>query len=280
MGLSGAVTSDSDRVLARNGYARLTDLDEPAVREILRAIEAYQVAFLGMTRKLWGPDFPIPGDALAHFSRQWEFPYAWANLPVPPGRALDAGSGITFFPFLLASKGYEVDCCDGDGDGLGLAGRFLEAAARTGCPVRFQTAELTDLPYPDGAFDAVTCISVLEHAGPKKLEILRALARVLRPGGRLILTCDVDLGEASDLPLEDLALILGEIEQHFELVYPLDLTRPSTMLTSDAFLASAPWRLPWPWRPPREFTVGQGATGSGHFRSIAILGITASRRST
>ncbi|HCO03653.1 MAG TPA: hypothetical protein DIT48_09910 [Actinobacteria bacterium] len=281
MALSDSVPPVAGGVLARNGYALLMDLDEPAVREVLRSMEGYQIAFLAITRGLWGSDFPIPGDALAHFSRQWEFPYAWANLAGRRGRALDAGSGITFFPFLLASAGYEVDCCDGDSDGLGLAERFREAAARTGCPVRFETSELTDLPYPDESFDAVVCISVLEHTGAKKIEIVRALARVLRPGGRLILTCDVNLGEAGDMPLEDLALVLAEVERHFEPVHPLDLTRPPTLLTSDAFLRSAPWRLPWPWRRPRGTSAGprEAATGSDHFQSIAILGMTADRRS-
>jgi SAM-dependent methyltransferase len=43
------------------------------------------------------------------------------------------------------------------------------------------------LPYPDGAFDAVIAAGVLEHV-PVDYESLKELRRVLRPGGRLIVT--------------------------------------------------------------------------------------------
>src|SRR5262245_65515705 len=153
-------------------------------------MEGFQSEFLAQTRLLWGSDFPIPGDALCHFSRQWEFPYAWAKVARLPGRILDAGSGMTFFPFLLAAAGFDVDCCDGD-DSLGLETRFAHAVEATGCAVRFASCDLTEMPYEDAAFDAATCISVLEHTGSAWADIIAALARVLRPGGPLILTFDV-----------------------------------------------------------------------------------------
>jgi SAM-dependent methyltransferase len=279
------LVSDDDlraapEVMAKNGYALLTDLEDAGVRRILQRMEAHQVAFLEQTHDLWRPGFPIPGDTLAHFSRQWELPYAWTNLAGPRGRILDAGSGITFFPFLLASEGAEVDCCDRDSDGLGLADLFQAAVAQTAASVRFVEAELTDPPYPAGSFDAVICISVLEHAGPSRLEIVRALARLLRPAGRLVMTCDVNLGGGGEMPLEEIALVLGEVERFFEPVYPLDLSRPPTLLTSDRYLSSGRWRLPWPWRPPERASVrfGSEPTRSEEFQSIAILGLTATRR--
>lgn len=267
-------------VMAKNGYALLTDLEDTGVRRILQRMEAYQVAFLEQTHDLWRPEFPIPGDTLAHFSRQWELPYAWANLAGSRGRILDAGSGITFFPFLLASEGAEVDCCDRDGEGLGLADRFQAAVAQTTASVRFVEGELTDPPYPARSFDAVICISVLEHAGPRRLEIVRALAHVLRPAGRLVLTYDVNLGGGGEMPLEEVALVLGEVQRFFEPVYPLDLSRPPTLLTSDSYLSSGRWRLPWPWRPSEQPSVrfADEPIGSDQFQSIAIFGLTATRR--
>src|SRR4051794_25299068 len=89
--------------LAKNGFALLTDLEGHGYSKIIRAMEGFQNEFVAETRPLWHRDFPIPGDALMHFSRQWEYPYAWTNIGRGRGRLLDAGSGITFFPFLMAA---------------------------------------------------------------------------------------------------------------------------------------------------------------------------------
>jgi SAM-dependent methyltransferase len=253
--------------LARNGYALLDHLEDPAYQQIVAAMEGFQCEFLAATRSVWEPEFPIPGDALSHFSRQWEYPYVWANLGPRRGRVLDAGSGITFFPFLLAAAGLEVDCCDWDGS-LGLLERYQRAGALSGHRPRFSDCSLADLPFPEATFDAVACVSVLEHVAGERRAILDSIARVLRPGGRLVLTCDVDLWRQDGMLLEDAAAVLAELTAAFRPVFTLDLRRPPSLLTSEVFAASQSWRLPWPWRPP----------GNGEFRSIAILGMTFERR--
>ena len=43
------------------------------------------------------------------------------------------------------------------------------------------------LPFPNESFDVITCLEVIEHVADAK-QTLRELARVLRPGGILILT--------------------------------------------------------------------------------------------
>jgi SAM-dependent methyltransferase len=49
------------------------------------------------------------------------------------------------------------------------------------------------LPLEDASFDAVLCVEVVEHLGPEEREpALREMVRVLRPGGRLILTFPAD----------------------------------------------------------------------------------------
>ena len=54
--------------------------------------------------------------------------------------------------------------------------------------VSHSVADLTCLPYADGCFDAIVCAWVLEHL-PDPSVGLRELARVLAPGGRLLLMC-------------------------------------------------------------------------------------------
>ncbi|WP_165969075.1 methyltransferase domain-containing protein [Actinomadura sp. KC06] len=50
--------------------------------------------------------------------------------------------------------------------------------------VRFEYGDYTDLPYPDGTFDAVLVIEALMYS-PDLDRALRELFRVLRPGGRI-----------------------------------------------------------------------------------------------
>jgi ubiquinone/menaquinone biosynthesis C-methylase UbiE len=48
-------------------------------------------------------------------------------------------------------------------------------------------SDITSIPAPDQSFDAVLCSEVLEHL-PHPIAALEELSRLLRPGGRLILT--------------------------------------------------------------------------------------------
>jgi SAM-dependent methyltransferase len=59
------------------------------------------------------------------------------------------------------------------------------AAARAEHPsVRTVVADLNRLPYADGAFDAVLCVTVLYHRlVPDPAAVVRDFARVVRPGG-------------------------------------------------------------------------------------------------
>jgi ubiquinone/menaquinone biosynthesis C-methylase UbiE len=43
------------------------------------------------------------------------------------------------------------------------------------------------LPFPDGAFDAITCIDSINHL-PERRDVLAEWARLLKPGGRLLFT--------------------------------------------------------------------------------------------
>ncbi len=52
-------------------------------------------------------------------------------------------------------------------------------------------ADLTRLPFPDGCFDAIVCGWVLEHL-PDPRPGLQELARVLQPGGKLLLLTTED----------------------------------------------------------------------------------------
>jgi len=48
-------------------------------------------------------------------------------------------------------------------------------------------SDIVHIPENDGAFDAIVCTEVLEHV-PDPVAAVKEMARLLRPGGRLILT--------------------------------------------------------------------------------------------
>jgi len=75
--------------------------------------------------------------------------------------------------------------------GLDLSRRMLAIArrrtyARPGC-VGLARGDAMTLPFPDDLFDAVMCIEAVELL-PRPRAALAEMARVLRPGGRLMVT--------------------------------------------------------------------------------------------
>lgn len=76
--------------------------------------------------------------------------------------------------------------------GIDVNPRIRAEAARRRPRIRAVEADVRALPFPDGAFDTVVSNSTLDHfddAG-QIVVALRELARVLAPGGRLLVTLD------------------------------------------------------------------------------------------
>lgn len=74
------------------------------------------------------------------------------------------------------------------GVGVDLSLEMLAIARRRLPPaVALVAADAGRLPFADGAFDGATCTSALHH-WPEPAAALAEVARVLRPGGRLVLT--------------------------------------------------------------------------------------------
>jgi SAM-dependent methyltransferase len=106
-----------------------------------------------------------------------------AALP-PGGRLLEVGSGgghvLRLFP-------------QGRLTAVDVSGVYLETARRNlaGYDVEYCKGELDRLGLPEASFDCVICSEVLEHVtDPRRL--LRAIAPLLSPGGRAVITVPVD----------------------------------------------------------------------------------------
>ncbi len=107
-------------------------------------------------------------------------------LPAPCARLVDIGCGNGAQTLALAGHAERLT-------GVDIDERFVaefrrEVAARgLGGRLDAVVAAGDAVPLPDGCADAVTCFTVLEHV-PDERAALAEMRRLLRPGGRLVLT--------------------------------------------------------------------------------------------
>lgn len=101
---------------------------------------------------------------------------------LPPGAlVLDAGAGRCQYRALFRRQRYvSVDFARGEET---WDYRHLDVIGR-----------LEALPFADSSFDVVVCTQVLEHVAEPRA-VLVELGRILRPGGRLLLTAPLSFGE-------------------------------------------------------------------------------------
>jgi SAM-dependent methyltransferase len=170
---------------ARSGLGGVLESQEPRRR-----------SFLDYRRFIRDHYDGLPG-ALTAFTGLITGHEALAGRLIQPGafdirgckRILDAGCGNgRYSRFLLrqADADAVLTGCD-------LSQRMLDRARHRlhNDRVSLAAADLTRLPYADGCFDAVVSGWVLEHL-PDPRPGLRELARVLRPGGKLLLLATED----------------------------------------------------------------------------------------
>jgi ubiquinone/menaquinone biosynthesis C-methylase UbiE len=100
-------------------------------------------------------------------------------------RVLEVGVGSGIFVPQLLSHAEHVTGIDIHASFNGVR-QMLQAEGVPPERVELRQGSILDIPFPDGSFDAVVCISVLEHFADSDAP-LRELARVVTPGGFLAL---------------------------------------------------------------------------------------------
>jgi len=96
-----------------------------------------------------------------------------------PKKILDVGTGMTALPHLMRNCGFLVTATDNIRDywPAGMINRHYHVI----------NDDITKTVISE-TFDAVTCISVLEHISAHA-KAMKSMYKLLKPGGRLILTC-------------------------------------------------------------------------------------------
>ena len=126
----------------------------------------------------------VPGVAAENYwFRRHEAAYRWlaGELPVPGATVVEAGCGEGYGGQVLADAGAALVA------GLDLDLATLRHAAGTYPGVPVAAANLVALPIADGAVDLVVSSQVVEHLWDQD-QFVAGCARVLRPGGRLVVT--------------------------------------------------------------------------------------------
>jgi SAM-dependent methyltransferase len=118
-------------------------------------------------------------------SRYLELPETMRELAARPGeRVLDLASP-KLLAVALARHGMEVVSVDQLGSEIESWRKLTDGASN----LSFQVADGRALPFEDASFDHAYSVSVLEHIPePGDEQALRELARVTKPGGRVVVT--------------------------------------------------------------------------------------------
>jgi len=116
---------------------------------------------------------------VSNWSRNWEYPFVILNSDLKPGlKILEAGVKGSFLPKHCVKYGYDfygIDMQDVEANGW-----------------RFTKADVRDLPFDSNIFDRVFCVSVLEHINDDPIICINEMLRVLKSGGLLSITTDIN----------------------------------------------------------------------------------------
>lgn len=155
--------------------------DDPLLRQDAERLPA--VLAMRAADQNWADS--VAGDMERHYSpgRTWE---AMARSALPllePGDVLDIASGDGVLAELLAPHSNRYVCLDSSSKVVLAASERLRRLRN----VEVQEGNMHGLPFPDAHFDLVVLMHALTYADQPAQAVAEA-ARVLRPGGRLLLT--------------------------------------------------------------------------------------------
>ena len=177
---------------------------------------------LGYYSKKWS------NDPFNWWSRKWEYTFVYSKIMeyintdsnYDKINMLDAGSGITFFPYFIQSeiKDSNVICCDID-ENLEII--FNNVNKRSENPVSFYNSDIGNIPFEDNYFSIIYSISVLEHSQNFE-ETIKEFYRLLKPNGVLLITFDVSIDGLLDISIEESIELLKILLNYFEITENFD----------------------------------------------------------
>ena len=220
-----------------SGLAALSDFQVPLWRELFTSLEVQQADFFSKQHLFRTGRYKWPVDCLHQWSRAWEYPYVYFHLHnfreafkadrLP--KIADIGSGVTFFPFAVAQLGFDVICADPDPVCVEEFSRAVEVMNSSPGKVAFRPIASSALPFKDAECDACYCISVVEHIDDFA-NTVSEMARILKTGGLLYLTIDLDLQGNQAIRADRYPALINSLNQYFDFEFPVRAVHPADML--------------------------------------------------
>lgn len=136
----------------------------------------------------------------------------------PSGLAVDLGCGDGLYAHLLAGRGVEVVGLDPEPAAIDQAHKTTGTQTYPKSPPRFEQigAGSLPLPLPDGAAQTVFMLDVIEHL-PNPTVVLRDAARLVKPGGHLIVSTPAwQFGGSSDPTYHIVEYTMPQLERQIE----------------------------------------------------------------
>ncbi len=284
----------ADLPAMQQGTPTLSEVDALLATDFWKQVKAYSDGFLkthdaalaGYGRH-WGDD------PMRLWSRRWEYPFAVRSILAHAAQTgktdlfvCDAGSGVTFLPYLLCDRldGTRFACVDTNASYIPMFDAVNKTVEHD--RVTFKTAAIQNLDFADGELDVMCCVSVLEHTGNYQT-IINEMARVVRPGGRLVLTFDLSLaGKAFELKRSSAREVFDALAKHFEtdggkLMKQADLvySNVSGRLSTTEIRNRSPELLPWKYPKLQAiYDLARGYGWTGGFRAVAPFCVDLARR--
>lgn len=184
------------------------------------------------------------------YSRIWEYPWIWFHLKTLEQQGLqvlDIGTQTSPFPWFLATRGFDVIVSDIGPDFWRV---WQRANRKLNVSVNKSILNAQILDFPTACVDIYLSVSVIEHV-PNKSKVIAEAARVLRPGGILVMTFDI-------------------CEPDMDMTFPEWNGRALTMREFDDLFRASPWfepevsNLPWNKEDIQKYLSWHRTTASHH----------------
>lgn len=180
---------------AQTFYGLARDALVGPVREVLDdAVKSSDPTLVGDKKRLAELEAErregLPESAVGELERDYSPGRTWQSLALGTaallrlGDVLDVGSGDGAAASVLAPHCRSLTCIDRDARAIEAAKERLAKHAHA----RAEVADAHALPFDDASFDDVLVFHTLTYA-ERPARVLLECARVLRPGGRLVVLC-------------------------------------------------------------------------------------------